>query len=225
MILSSKPCRKRGPVNELRRILISAAPTMVILPLANILASSWPVASVIGRNDLVALQCSDRLLSLHLAGKRWACCDGYSGAPMTCLWPPHARPFPALRLASTGEHEPWRKLIVDHPVHATDEDSGEVIDIKPTQDDPNHIEGLLIGFRYVDAQGNKSRRIVPRDRRWIAHGVLYVRGYCSFAARSSDFSRRSDDQRRSRFRTKQGICRPGRLFFAFADVEGTRAGL
>jgi len=45
-----------------------------------------------------------------------------------------------------GHDEPWRRLIKDVPVEAVDEDSGELIEIKPKQDDPNDIEGFLIRF-------------------------------------------------------------------------------
>ncbi len=116
------------------------------------------------------------------------------------------------------DDEPWRRLADDHPVEATDEDSGEVIDIKPKQDDPNRIEGLLIGFRYVDASGNPSKRIVLCYRCWIAHEVLYVRGYCTLrqALRTFRVENMTDVEET---RTGREIANPIDYFQHFADHE------
>jgi WYL domain len=118
--------------------------------------------------------------------------------------------------------EQWRSLITDRPVHAQDEDSGEMVEIKPTQDNPNEVEGLLIGFCYVDAVGNSSKRDLLCWRCWQAHGVVYLRGYCTLRQELRTF--RTDRMTEAiEVRTKNSIDDPVSYFARFADHEGDAA--
>ena len=90
-------------------------------------------------------------------------------------------PIPLNELASTSADEPWRLLVNDEPVVALDEDTGNTVTIKPTQDDPDSIEGLLVRFHYVDASRYKSERVVLCWRCWGPYEVIYVQGFCTTA--------------------------------------------
>jgi hypothetical protein len=117
-----------------------------------------------------------------------------------------------------GEEEPWRRLVKGAPVEALDEDSGELIDIKPTQDDPNDVEGLLIDFRYTDAVGNKSKRIILCRRCWLVHGDMYIQGYCTLREALRTF--RIDQMTNvEEVRTKRRIADPLQYFARYADHE------
>jgi hypothetical protein len=116
------------------------------------------------------------------------------------------------------EEEPWRRLIKGRPVEAVDEDSGELVDIKPTQDDPNDVEGLLIGFRYTDAVGNKSKRFVLCRRCWFVHGDMYVQGFCTLRKALRTF--RIDQMTNvEEMRTERRIPNPLEYFARYADHE------
>lgn len=117
-----------------------------------------------------------------------------------------------------GEEESWRRLIKNGPVEAVDEDSGELVDIRPTQDDPNDVEGLLIGFRYTDAVGNKSRRIILCRRCWLTHGDIYIQGFCTLreALRTFRVDQMTDVEE---MRTKRKIPNPPEYFSRYADHE------
>jgi hypothetical protein len=121
-----------------------------------------------------------------------------------------------------GSKEPWRKLIGDHVVEALDEDSGELIDIKPTQDDPNHVEGLLISFGYVDAADKRSKRMVLCRRCWSANRATYLQGYCVMrkALRTFRLDRMTDV---IEVRNKRVIRDPAAYFEHFVEDEGDQA--
>ena len=118
-----------------------------------------------------------------------------------------------------GDDEPWRRLIKDRPVEAINEDDGELVEIKPEQDDPNDVEGLLIGFYYVDAVENPSKRDLLCWRCWTTHNDLYVRGYCTLreALRTFRVDRMIDAVE---VRTKKPIDDPVAYFEHYADHEG-----
>jgi len=78
-----------------------------------------------------------------------------------------------------GKSEAWRKLADRQPVEAIDEDTGEIIDIRPSQDDPTDIEGLLLRFRYTNANGHFSRRVVLCHQCWVEGRQIYIRGKCT----------------------------------------------
>jgi hypothetical protein len=117
-----------------------------------------------------------------------------------------------------ADDEPWRQIIKNRPVEAINEDSGEIISIKPAQNDPNHVEGLLVGFHYVDANNNRSTRDLLCWRCWIAHNVIYVQGYCTLRRELRTFrvDRMSDAEE---VRTGQKIVDPIAYFESFADRE------
>lgn len=78
-----------------------------------------------------------------------------------------------------GKAEGWRKVADQERIEVIDEDTGELIGIRPAQDDPTDIEGLLLRFRYTDASGNHSRRVVLCHQCWREAGMTYVRGQCT----------------------------------------------
>jgi hypothetical protein len=117
-----------------------------------------------------------------------------------------------------GEEEPWRRLIKNTRVEAVDEDSGELVDTKPAQDDPNDVEGLLIGFRYTDAVGNKSKRVILCRRCWLVRSDMYVQGFCTLreALRTFRVDQMTDVEEA---RTKRKIADPIAYFAHYADRE------
>lgn len=73
----------------------------------------------------------------------------------------------------------WR-LAVRRPILAYDEYLDEEIELPIGQRDPNRIQGLLIDFRYIAADGEMSRRSVLCWQCGRDGNRLYVRGYCAF---------------------------------------------
>lgn len=123
-----------------------------------------------------------------------------------------------------GKKEPWRKLADKQRVECVDEDTGEVIDIRPQQDDPTDIEGLLIKFAYVDAGGNKSERVVLCHQCWVDDRFLYVRGMCSMREALRTF--RVDRMTAlAEVRSGKVIDDPIKYFLAFAGSDADAAGL
>lgn len=117
-----------------------------------------------------------------------------------------------------GHEEPWRRLIKDVPVEALDEDSGELVEIKPQQDNPSDIEGLLIKFSYTDVTGTKSNRVILCRRCWQGAGGLYVQGFCTLREALRTF--RVDRMREVEdVRAKRKILKPLEFFDSFAEDE------
>lgn len=117
-----------------------------------------------------------------------------------------------------GHEEPWRRLIKDAPVEALDEDSGELVEIKPRQDNPSDIEGLLIKFFYSDVTGAKSNRVILCRCCWQGAGGLYVQGFCTLREALRTF--RVDRMREVEdVRAKRKILRPLEFFGSFAEDE------
>jgi hypothetical protein len=77
-----------------------------------------------------------------------------------------------------ASQEPWRKLLANGVQDALDEDTGEMVTIHP-QSSSDHVEGILVAFRYRDASDNPSRRMLLCWRCYEQYGALYVRGYCT----------------------------------------------
>jgi hypothetical protein len=77
-----------------------------------------------------------------------------------------------------GQSEPWRRLVDRDKIVCLDENTGDTVDIRPSQDDPTDIEGVLIGFAYTDAGGRQSRRVILCWQCWTEGVFTYVRGYC-----------------------------------------------
>lgn len=75
--------------------------------------------------------------------------------------------------------EPWRKFARANIVEVLNADTGEMIEIRPDNDDPGDAEGLLIGFDYVDAQGECTTRDVLCHQVFWNGGGVYVRGLCT----------------------------------------------
>lgn len=75
--------------------------------------------------------------------------------------------------------EPWRKFARANVVEVVNTDTGDMIEIRPDNDDPNDAEGLLIGFDYVDAQGECTSRAVLCHQVFRNGDFIYVRGLCT----------------------------------------------
>jgi hypothetical protein len=73
----------------------------------------------------------------------------------------------------------WR-LAVRGPIWAYDEYLDEEIELPIGQRDPDRIQGLLIDFRYIAADGEVTRRSVLCWQCGRDGNRLYVRGYCAF---------------------------------------------
>lgn len=78
------------------------------------------------------------------------------------------------------DEQPWWRLARRHPIEVFDKDTGEIHELKPGQTDPGEIEGLLIDFRYTDAQGSATRRSILCWQCWQENDAIYVTGYCPF---------------------------------------------
>jgi hypothetical protein len=73
----------------------------------------------------------------------------------------------------------WR-LAIREPIEAFDEYTGVTIELSPGQADPGSIEGLIIDFRYIAADGEITRRSLLCWQCGRVGQRIYVRGYCSF---------------------------------------------
>jgi hypothetical protein len=73
----------------------------------------------------------------------------------------------------------WR-LAKRGPITAYDEFSRAEIELRLGQKDSSNIEGLLIDFRYVAADGEISRRSLLCWQCGRHANKIYVRGYCPF---------------------------------------------
>ena len=84
----------------------------------------------------------------------------------------------ARKKASVGGPE-WR-LARRGPIRAYDEYSDEEIELKLGQTDSSNIDGLLIDFRYIAADGEISRRSLLCWQCGRHADKIYIRGYCPF---------------------------------------------
>jgi predicted DNA-binding transcriptional regulator YafY len=66
------------------------------------------------------------------------------------------------------------------PIVAHDEYTGITIELTPGQADPGHVEGLIVDFRYVAADGVVTRRSLLCWECGRVGDRIYVRGYCPF---------------------------------------------
>ena len=73
----------------------------------------------------------------------------------------------------------WR-LALRAPITAFDEYTEATIELTIGQIDPSKIEGLIIDFRYVAADGATSRRSLLCWQCGRVSDRIYVRGYCPF---------------------------------------------
>lgn len=84
----------------------------------------------------------------------------------------------ARKKANDGGTE-WR-LAKRGPIRAYDEFSNAEIELTLGQKDSSNIEGLLIDFRYVAANGEISRRSLLCWQCGRHADKIYIRGYCAF---------------------------------------------
>lgn len=116
-----------------------------------------------------------------------------------------------------GDEQPWRRLLKPgKPVEVIDEDTGEIIDVKPEQTEPNDVDGLLVQFTYEDASHNDTERTILCKRCWESAGVIYVQGVCTLrhALRTFRAERMSD---LIEVRSGRNIENPQDYFGHFAD--------
>jgi hypothetical protein len=73
----------------------------------------------------------------------------------------------------------WR-LAVRQPIEAYDDYTETVIELAPGQVDATRIEGLIIDFRYLAADGEFTRRSLLCWQCGRVGERIYVRGYCPF---------------------------------------------
>lgn len=122
------------------------------------------------------------------------------------------------------KEEPWWKLATRQPIEVFDQDTGEVHELKAGQSDPGEIEGLLIDFRYVDAQGVATRRSILCWHCWRENDALYVCGYCPFR---EDLRTFRVDRMRAVIETRPGRAIPDaelhRYFAPFAKPDEPKA--
>jgi hypothetical protein len=76
------------------------------------------------------------------------------------------------------DDEVWRRFASGAKVEAVDDDTGELVLIDPRGDDPDDIEGVLVGFDYEDAGGQPSVRMCLGHRVWYGNSNIYLRGLC-----------------------------------------------
>jgi WYL domain len=84
----------------------------------------------------------------------------------------------ARRVSNDGELE-WR-LAKREPLVAYDDYSDEQIELTVGQKNLHNIEGLVIDFCYIAADGEISRRSVLCWQCGRVADKIYVRGYCPF---------------------------------------------
>ncbi|MBI3702800.1 MAG: WYL domain-containing protein [Rhizobiales bacterium] len=84
-----------------------------------------------------------------------------------------------VRHAPPDKGPEWR-LARRGPILAYDEYSDEEIELKLGQKDSSDIEGLLIDFHYISADGEMSRRSLLCWQCGRHANKIYVRGYCPF---------------------------------------------
>jgi uncharacterized tellurite resistance protein B-like protein len=117
-----------------------------------------------------------------------------------------------------GKEEPWRRLAEKEFVEALNEDTGELIEIRPTQRNPNAAEGLLVGFSYKDGSGSSSKRTILCWRAFSNGEMIYVTGYCTIREALRTF--RTDRMRDVKeLRSKSAISNPANYFAKLAEPD------
>jgi hypothetical protein len=117
----------------------------------------------------------------------------------------------------------WR-LALRAPIKVYDEYSETTIKLVPGQIDPGRVEGLIIDFRYVAADGEMTRRSLLCWQCGRAADRIYVRGYCPFREELRTFR---IDRMRDLVAFQNGretvIESPSEFFSAFAADETDEA--
>jgi predicted DNA-binding transcriptional regulator YafY len=72
------------------------------------------------------------------------------------------------------------RLAIRAPIEAFDEYTEATIELAIGQIDPSKIEGLIIDFRYIAADGEMSRRSLLCWQCGRVGDRIYVRGFCPF---------------------------------------------
>jgi predicted DNA-binding transcriptional regulator YafY len=73
----------------------------------------------------------------------------------------------------------WR-LAIRAPIKVYDEYTEATIELAPGQIDASRVEGLIVDFRYMAADGEMTRRSLLCWQCGRADDRIYVRGYCPF---------------------------------------------
>ena len=128
----------------------------------------------------------------------------------------HRRPEAAQTAAVASE---WR-LAVRAPIEVYDEYTETTIELAPGQIDPGRVEGLIVDFRYMAADGEMTRRSLLCWQCGRADDRIYVRGYCPFREELRTFRiDRMHDLIAFQNGRETEIDSPGEFFSAFAADE------
>ena len=73
----------------------------------------------------------------------------------------------------------WR-LAMRGPIETYDDYTDSMVELRVGQTDPGRIEGLIVDFRYMSADGEMSRRSVLCWQCGRVRDRIYIRGYCAF---------------------------------------------
>ncbi len=84
-----------------------------------------------------------------------------------------------LRPMKSGVAAEWR-LAVRGPIETYDDYTESMVELRVGQIDPGRIEGLIVDFRYISADGEMSRRSVLCWQCGRVRDRIYIRGYCAF---------------------------------------------
>jgi hypothetical protein len=71
-------------------------------------------------------------------------------------------------------------LAIREPIEAYDEYTGAMVELVPGQVSPSSVEGLIVDFRYLAADGELTRRSVICWQCGRVAKRIYIRGYCAF---------------------------------------------
>jgi hypothetical protein len=113
----------------------------------------------------------------------------------------------------------WR-LAVRMPIKAYDEYTESMVELRMGQVDPGRIEGLIVDFRYMAADGEVSRRSVLCWQCGRVGDRIYVRGYCAFREELRTFRiDRMQDLIAFQRGREVAVGNPREFFSAFAASE------
>jgi hypothetical protein len=113
---------------------------------------------------------------------------------------------------------PWLRLASRFPIRVFDDHSGQFVTLMPGQSNPGDIEGLVIDFRYTDADGETTRRLLLCWQCGRHNDRLYVRGFCPFREDLRTFRiDRMSDVIELLAERQSPIDEPNKYFAAFAS--------
>jgi WYL domain-containing protein len=113
----------------------------------------------------------------------------------------------------------WR-LAWRGPIEAYDDYTESMVELRAGQIDPGRIEGLIVDFRYMSADGEMSRRSVLCWQCGRVGERIYIRGFCAFREELRTFR---IDRMQDLIAFQNGrevvVDNPREFFLAFAASE------